>query len=70
MQQSGIKTGKEYVKLLLKNKNEIGLLFIDLFINVTRFFGKLLSKKNKYQVNCSPRYYLNSEFKKLDKKTL
>jgi two-component system CheB/CheR fusion protein len=38
MQQSGVKTIKEYVKLLLKKNNEINLLYTDLLINVTSFF--------------------------------
>lgn len=38
MQQHGIKTLPEYVKLLLKKNNEIELLYTDLLINVTSFF--------------------------------
>ncbi|MET0760079.1 MAG: CheR family methyltransferase [Flavobacterium sp.] len=38
MQQYGIKTIKEYVKLLLKKNNEIEILYTDLLINVTSFF--------------------------------
>ncbi|TDE44410.1 response regulator [Flavobacterium rhamnosiphilum] len=38
MQQYGIKTIEEYVKLLLKKNNEIEILYTDLLINVTSFF--------------------------------
>ena len=38
MQQYGVKTIKEYVKLLLQKNNEIDLLYTDLLINVTSFF--------------------------------
>lgn len=38
MQQYGIKTLQEYVKLLLKKNNEIEILYTDLLINVTSFF--------------------------------
>lgn len=38
MQQYGIKTIKEYVKLLLTKNNEIEILYTDLLINVTSFF--------------------------------
>jgi two-component system CheB/CheR fusion protein len=38
MQQHGIKTIQEYVKLLLKKNNEIEILYTDLLINVTSFF--------------------------------
>ncbi len=38
MQQYGIKTIQEYVKLLLKKNNEIEILYTDLLINVTSFF--------------------------------
>jgi two-component system CheB/CheR fusion protein len=38
MQQYGIKTIPEYVKLLLKKNNEIEILYTDLLINVTSFF--------------------------------
>jgi two-component system CheB/CheR fusion protein len=38
MQQYGIKTIQEYVKLLLKKNNEIEVLYTDLLINVTSFF--------------------------------
>jgi two-component system CheB/CheR fusion protein len=38
MQQYGIKTVQEYVKLLLKKNNEIEILYTDLLINVTSFF--------------------------------
>ncbi len=38
MLQSGVKTIKEYVKLLLKKNNEVDLLYKDLLINVTNFF--------------------------------
>ncbi len=38
MLQSGIKSVKEYSKLLLKKNNEIEILYKDLLINVTSFF--------------------------------
>ena len=38
MQQYGIKTIEEYVKLLLEKNNEIEILYKDLLINVTSFF--------------------------------
>jgi two-component system CheB/CheR fusion protein len=38
MIQSGIKTQKEYLKLLSKKNNELELLYKDLLINVTSFF--------------------------------
>ena len=38
MQQYGIKTVEEYVKLLLNKNNEIEILYTDLLINVTSFF--------------------------------
>lgn len=38
MLQSGLKTMKEYGKLLLKKNSEIDLLYKDLLINVTSFF--------------------------------
>lgn len=38
MKQCGVKTIKEYVKLLLKKNNEADLLHKDLLINVTGFF--------------------------------
>ncbi|MFV5701278.1 CheR family methyltransferase [Flavobacterium sp. XS2P12] len=38
MQQHGIKTLQEYVKLLLEKNNEIEILYTDLLINVTSFF--------------------------------
>ena len=38
MQQYGIKTIQEYIKLLLKKNNEIEILYTDLLINVTSFF--------------------------------
>ncbi|QIH37502.1 response regulator [Flavobacterium sp. Sr18] len=38
MQQYGIKTIQEYVKLLLQKNNEIEILYTDLLINVTSFF--------------------------------
>ncbi|MFV5692155.1 CheR family methyltransferase [Flavobacterium sp. LT1R49] len=38
MQQYGITTIQEYVKLLLKKNNEIEILYTDLLINVTSFF--------------------------------
>ncbi|RDI54987.1 chemotaxis protein CheB [Flavobacterium glaciei] len=38
MQQYGIKTIPEYVKLLLTTNNEIEILYTDLLINVTSFF--------------------------------
>ncbi|WP_081897836.1 CheR family methyltransferase [Flavobacterium sp. 83] len=38
MQQYGIKTIQEYVKLLLEKNNEIEILYTDLLINVTSFF--------------------------------
>lgn len=38
MQQYGINTIQEYVKLLLKKNNEIEILYTDLLINVTSFF--------------------------------
>ncbi|TDD75461.1 CheR family methyltransferase [Flavobacterium caseinilyticum] len=38
MQQNGIKTIQEYVKLLLSKNNEIEILYTDLLINVTSFF--------------------------------
>lgn len=38
MLQSGLKTTKDYLKLLLKKNNELDLLYKDLLINVTSFF--------------------------------
>jgi two-component system CheB/CheR fusion protein len=38
MQQYGIKTIQEYVKLLIQKNNEIEILYTDLLINVTSFF--------------------------------
>ncbi len=38
MLQCGTKTIKEYSKILLKNKNELNMLYKDLLINVTSFF--------------------------------
>jgi two-component system CheB/CheR fusion protein len=38
MQQVGVKTIKEYVKLLLKDNNELADLYKDMLINVTGFF--------------------------------
>ena len=38
MQQCGVKTIKEYVKVLLKTPQEVGALYKDLLINVTVFF--------------------------------
>ena len=38
MLQCGTKTIKEYSKILLKNKNELNMLYTDLLINVTSFF--------------------------------
>ncbi|MDB5273655.1 MAG: domain S-box protein [Chitinophagaceae bacterium] len=38
MLQSGVKTTKDYAKLLLKKNSEIKLLYKDLLINVTSFF--------------------------------
>ncbi|MDP3557447.1 MAG: CheR family methyltransferase [Bacteroidota bacterium] len=38
MVHQGVKTQKDYLKLLLKNKKEIKLLYKDLLINVTDFF--------------------------------
>ena len=41
MAQSGVKTVKEYVKLLNKKSSEVDKLYSDFLINVTNFFSEI-----------------------------